>query len=101
VPEGVQLTEKDRQRISHLVASRTRGLGAAASGETAADRAVVSALFEFDLTPISEMPTGAYQCRTIKMGGMVPLAVYKYFRCEVGAEDAVLTLLKTTGCLVH
>ena len=44
------------------------------------------------------MPAGDYRCRTIKMGGGVPLTVYGFFACEVDeAADGYQAILKTSG----
>jgi len=97
VPDNFELSTRDIDRIEHLVASRTRGLGAAMASENANERTVVSDLFAGGLLPTENISPGQYRCRTIKMGGLGPLVVYGYFRCEIRTGDTTLTIQKTTG----
>ncbi len=94
----LDITEADASKLDNLFTSRTRGLAAAMEGENAADREVVSGLFESGLAQAEEdLLAGDYQCRTIKMGGISPLVVYDWFRCEIRPEEAVYTIRKVTG----
>lgn len=97
LPGDHGLSERDVYRIEHLTSARTGGLAAAMRSDNAEDRQTVSALYEAGLHPVSSLPEGAYQCRTIKLGGISDLVVYQWFNCEVGAEDGVLMLRKVTG----
>jgi len=91
------LTERDEYRISHLTTSRTQGLAEAMRSDTARDRDLLAEMFAGGLSPLGRVATGKYQCRTIKLGGNVPLVVYQRFSCEIGQEDATYTLRKLTG----
>jgi len=95
--DSMGLTARDQYRISHLSASRTQGLAEALRAGNSKDRGDVSALFADGLAPLSEVKQGKYQCRTIKLGGNLPLVVYQWFSCEISQEDGALTLRKLTG----
>jgi hypothetical protein len=97
VTEEMGLSSRDEARINMLASSRTRGLAAALTSQSAADRQVVSEIFAGGLSPLQTIVPGRYQCRTIKMGGISELVVYTWFACEIGQEDAMLTLRKTSG----
>lgn len=98
VPESFGLSEEDASRLENLDTSRTRGLGAALRATDSNERAVVADLFEHGVAPVDQdLLVGKYQCRTIKMGGNLPLVVYRWFRCEINQEDATYTLRKITG----
>ena len=97
VPSDAALTDRDAYRIEHLVSSRTAGLAEALRADSIEDRTGLSRLFENGLAPISIMPEGAYQCRTIKLGGISELTVYQWFTCEVTPSGDGLTLSKTSG----
>jgi len=48
-------------------------------GDSAADRAALSALFAPGGEALAAIPDGKYRCRTLKLGGLLPLTVYDYF----------------------
>ncbi len=92
------LTELDIERLQGLEESRRTGLEAAEGGEIASERAVIEALYADALQPVEpEEVEGRYQCRTIKMGGLVPLVVYGWFRCSITPEEQAFTVTKLTG----
>lgn len=96
--DKLEVTAGDASRLDNLFVSRTRGLAAAMQSDSAADRAVVSGLFESGLAQAEEeLLAGTYECRTIKMGGISPLVVYGWFQCEIQPEEAVYTIRKVTG----
>ena len=95
VPGDAEITQYDGDRMTGFDAARTRGLGEALLSDSAEDRAIVSALFASGETPISVMPDGKYRCRTIKLGGLLPLVTYGYFDCAVSDKGTVIE--KLTG----
>lgn len=95
VPKAVEITQPDRDRISLFETSRVRALGEALQSTSAADRAILSALFTPALEPFEAMPDGDYRCRTIKLGGLLPLTPYGFFACRV-SEDGT-RIEKTSG----
>jgi hypothetical protein len=94
-PEGTTLAESDLTRLAGLIDSRTRGLAEALTADSDDERAEVSALLKVGFTPIDGLADGAYRCRTIKLGGLLPLLTYGWFECSVGGDGA--TLDKTSG----
>ncbi len=93
----LSLSAYDVFRLEHLTSSRTRGLAGAANAGSAVDRAVVAGLFEAGLAPLASVAVGHYRCRTIKMGGPVPLTIYDWFECEITALGAGFRIEKLTG----
>ena len=52
------------------------------------------------MIPLGEMPTGNFQCRTIKLGsqsGTLAYVDYPFFRCRIRPEDAVHGFAKLSG----
>lgn len=47
--------------------------------------------------PVTEVTAGDWDCRWIKMGSLVPLAVYQPFRCRITPDGEGWILAKTTG----
>jgi hypothetical protein len=95
-PADFAVTAADMARIAGLDQSRARGLAAALAWENAEERGLVSDLFSPGFAQ-PEGLAGAYQCRTIKLGGLLPLTVYGWFKCTIAAEDGGYAIRKTTG----
>ncbi|MEQ8598947.1 MAG: DUF4893 domain-containing protein [Devosia sp.] len=95
VPDAAPITPFDGDRMTGFEAARSRGLAEALLSDSAADRELVSTLFAPGETPISQMPDGNYRCRTIKLGGLLPLTTYTYFACTV--SNAGTRIEKLTG----
>ncbi len=95
VPKGIELSEADRTRMSQFEPSRIRALGEAMLGQEARERAIVSALFAPGTEPIDTIPDGDYRCRTIKMGGLLPLTTYNFFACRISEDGTKIE--KTSG----
>ncbi|AVF03681.1 MULTISPECIES: DUF4893 domain-containing protein [Devosia] len=95
VPDAAPITPFDGDRMTGFEAARFRGLAEALLSDNAAERALVSALFAPGETPISQMPDGSYRCRTIKLGGLLPLTAYTQFACTVSNDGTRIE--KLTG----
>lgn len=95
VPEGAQLSKEDSARMSQFDAARARGLGEALLGTEGDERALVSALFAPGVEPIDTIADGNYRCRTIKLGGILPLVTYNYFACRISDNGKMIE--KTSG----
>ena len=91
------LSERDTFRLEHLMTSRSRGLAAALLSDSAADRAAVEAFYAAGLSPIATIPEGKYRCRTLKLGGILPLTIYGWFDCDVRTISGELRIEKLTG----
>ncbi len=95
VPDAASITPFDGDRMTGFEAARTRGLAEALQSDNAADRALVSTLFAPGETPFSQMPDGDYRCRTIKLGGLLPLTAYSPFACSI--SEGGTRIEKLTG----
>lgn len=92
------ITEADRARLEGYEAVRETALAEAEAGGAPEDVAVLEKIlarprlaFEgFDMA-------GDWQCRTIKVGGLVPLVVYDWFRCRVSDDSSGWMLEKLSG----
>ncbi|WP_295045979.1 DUF4893 domain-containing protein, partial [uncultured Paracoccus sp.] len=76
------------------------------AGGDATDVAVLAeALQGRALPPDQAMPLlpGEWTCRTIKVGGLLPLTVYPSFRCRIGADGSFdkLTGSQRTRGMIH
>lgn len=94
IPPGAVVTDFDAKRMTKFDTSRDRGLAEAMQGENAEERAVLAAIFAGD-APLDAIPDGAYRCRTIKLGGLLPLVVYGYFDCTISGGGTFIE--KRTG----
>ena len=95
VPDTAPISPFDADRMTGFDVARTRGLAEALLSDNATDRALVSALFAPGETPISQVPDGAYRCRTLKLGGLLPLTAYSFFACSI--SDDGTRIEKLTG----
>lgn len=95
VPDNAGLSEADSTRMGQFDTARSRGLGEALLSTDADERAIVAALFAPGTEPIEALPDGNYRCRTIKLGGILPLVTYNYFACRI-SEDGT-RIEKTSG----
>lgn len=96
--EGLSLSDADAARLENLEESRRVGLANALRAESQSERELVADLFTADsATMQAEQMAGTYQCRTIKLGGLLPLIVYRWFTCEIAVAGDGLVLQKTSG----
>jgi len=94
-----RMTAADKARLAAYATTRAEGIAEAKQGGSPADIAVLNALIDrepltfrdgFDLT-------GNWKCRTIKLGGMLPLTIYDWFDCRISDDGSGWYLVKTTG----
>ena len=95
VPADSALSADDAARLDNAQTTRLRAMGEALMAESAADRAALSALFAPGGEDLTTIPDGKYRCRTLKLGGMLPLTVYGYFECAI--SDGGTRIEKLTG----
>ncbi len=92
------ITYRDAARLDAYARMRTEAFRQARAGGASAD---VALLDEIDQRPERSFEdfdlTGKWQCRTIKTGGLAPLVVYDWFRCQVNDDGAGWVLEKLTG----
>ncbi|MCX5479706.1 DUF4893 domain-containing protein [Kaistia geumhonensis] len=92
------LTASDKARIAGFDASRSKAIDEAKSGGIAADVKVLDAVLAGAPQPILGTDIrGDYRCRTVKLGGTLPLTVYGWFKCRIDEDDLGYRLVKTTG----
>jgi hypothetical protein len=95
VPEGVEVSEADSDRMFDFFRSRSQGLSEALMSQSASDRSLVSNMFNRGDHYIDAIPDGEYRCRTIKLGGILPLTPYDYFSCTI--SEGGTRIDKTSG----
>ncbi|WP_100213105.1 DUF4893 domain-containing protein [Nitratireductor aquibiodomus] len=92
------ITYRDAARLDAYARMRTEAFRQARAGGASVD---VALLDEIDQRPERSFEdfdlTGKWQCRTIKTGGLAPLVVYDWFRCQVNDDGAGWVLEKLTG----
>lgn len=93
------ITPQDQQRLDDYENTRTAALAEARNGGAGEDLAALDAALSgqalsfgngFDMT-------GTWRCRTIKLGGALPLVVYGWFTCRVSDDGAGWRLEKVSG----
>ncbi|HEX3674250.1 MAG TPA: DUF4893 domain-containing protein [Rhizomicrobium sp.] len=88
-------SQADQDRISRIEEAKAKALGEAAAGP---DMAVIHSVIDPAAMPTSEGAlTGAWRCRTIKMGGITPSVVYAWFNCRIADRGGHLFFQKVTG----
>lgn len=92
-PAGSAITADDTARLADADTTRLRAMGEALMGDSAADRAALSALFAPGGEALAAIPDGKYRCRTLKLGGLLPLTVYDYFECSISGDGTVIEKL--------
>jgi hypothetical protein len=94
--EGL-MTSADKQKLAEFNTTRMAALREAEAGSEE-DRAVLKAALAGEALSFSGYdPTGAWKCRVIKLGGILPLAAYPQFRCIIKEDAKGWLLNKITG----
>ncbi len=93
------LTAADKARLAAFGQVKAKALKAAKAGGAGADvNALDGVLAGMPLSMSGTFdPTGPWRCRTIKLGGDPPLAVYGWFKCRISDDGAGWVLEKLTG----
>lgn len=92
------LRPDDRARIDALDVAAGAALRQALAGGDPADVAVLADALRGAPVPVDAADlAGDWTCRTIKAGGIMPLAVYSPFRCRVTVAGKAVTFEKLTG----
>lgn len=93
------LRPQDEAALSTFDATKAKAIAGARTGGATADvKALDSALAGSPL-PFGEGfdATGQWKCRTIKLGGGLPIVVYPAFKCSISDDGAGWFLKKLTG----
>lgn len=93
------LKEEDGKRLDAYEAARASALHEARAGGDKADLEVLEEVLKGE--PLSVRsgfdPRGDWRCRTIKVGGLLPLVVYGWFKCRITDDGSGWRLEKVTG----
>jgi hypothetical protein len=94
-----KMTAADKARLAAYSTTRAEAIAEARSGGSPGDIAALEKIIEtqpmsfrdgFDLA-------GKWKCRTIKLGGMLPLTIYDWFDCRISDDGSGWYLVKTSG----
>jgi hypothetical protein len=92
------LTASDKTRIADFDATRAKAIAEAKAGGSAADLEILGAVLSGVPQPILGTDIrGDYRCRTVKLGGSLPLTIYGWFKCRIDEDDLGYRLVKTAG----
>jgi hypothetical protein len=93
-----QASDFDKGRLAALGEAKQRALGEAkGSGGSGDASAIDAALGPASHAPSAGEVSGAWRCRTIKLGGITPYVVYSWFNCRIAMRGDGLWLEKTSG----
>lgn len=87
----------DIERIDSAPRVLERAVAEARAGGAPDDFAIVEALLGPSRAIEGEALLGDWRCRTIKMGGLLPLVVYGWFKCRISIAEDGLYFEKLTG----
>ncbi len=94
-----RMTAADKARLAAYSTTRAGAIAEARTGGSPADLAALDKVLEKQ--PLSFRdgfdPTGKWKCRTIKLGGMLPLTIYDWFDCRISDDGSGWYLVKTSG----
>lgn len=92
------LATEDQQRLEAFETARAEAIAEARAGGSPEDVSVLDEVLSgrpTTMTP-AEM-AGIWRCRTIKLGGLLPLTIYRDFKCRITDDGAGLRLEKLSG----
>jgi hypothetical protein len=94
----VTLSQTDVQRFSRFEDNRKSAIHEAEQGGDPAERPVLRKVLAGEPQAIADRELiGEWRCRTLKLGGNLPLVIYGFFKCRIFEENGALILQKTTG----
>lgn len=92
------MTPADKVRLQNYGEARKAALAEAKAGGAPADVKTLDAILAKPAISFQGFDmTGAWQCRTIKAGGLSALIVYGWFKCRVSDDGSGWLLEKTSG----
>lgn len=94
-----KMTAADKARLAAYSATRDEAIAQAKTGGSDANVAVLYKILEKQPMSLRDGfdPTGKWKCRTIKLGGMLPLTIYDWFDCRISDDGSGWYLVKTSG----
>lgn len=91
------MTPADKLRLGMYGETRKKAIAETRKG-AAADVAELDKQLALPLLPFAGLDlVGAWQCRTIKLGGIGDLVIYDWFKCRVSDDGSGWRLEKTSG----
>lgn len=92
------LATEDQQRLEAFETARAEAIAEARAGGSPEDVSVLDEVLSGEPTTMepAEM-AGIWRCRTIKLGGLLPLTIYRDFKCRITDDGAGLRLEKLSG----
>ncbi|MBZ9935355.1 DUF4893 domain-containing protein [Mesorhizobium sp. BR1-1-16] len=92
------LTSADKARLASFDKARSDAVAEARAGGSKQDLATLDDVLAGGPKPILGVDIrGNYRCRTIKLGGNLPLTIYGWFKCRIDEDDIGYRLVKTSG----
>lgn len=90
---------EDGRRLDAWEATRASALNEARAGGDKAELKILEEVLKGEALSVREGfdPRGDWRCRTIKVGGLLPLVVYGWFRCRITDDSSGWRLEKLTG----
>lgn len=94
-----KLSAADKQRLAAFDATLAAALAEARAGGSAADKTVLEDVIAGKPLPLADGVDvkGNWRCRTLKLGGTLPLTVYPWFKCRISDDGAGWMLEKLSG----
>ncbi len=94
-----KMSAADKQRLAGFDATLSAALAEARAGGSIADKTVLEEALAGKPLPFAEGfdATGSWRCRTLKVGGTLPLTVYPWFKCRISDDGAGWMLEKLNG----
>jgi hypothetical protein len=94
-----KMSAADKQRLAGFDATLSEALAEARAGASMADKTVLEEALAGKPLPFAEGfdATGSWRCRTLKLGGTLPLTIYPWFKCRISDDGAGWMLEKLTG----
>lgn len=92
------LSAADKARIASFEETRKAAIAEAESGGDTGDVAELRKILAGEPQTILGVDLrGTYRCRTIKLGGSLPLTIYGWFACKIDEDGQGYRLIKTSG----
>ena len=93
------ITAADKARLADFDRVRAEAIAEARKGGTPHDVATLDAVLAGSTLAFAEGFdfTGDWRCRTVKLGGNLPLTVYGWFKCRINDDGSGWKLEKLTG----
>ncbi len=92
------ITPADDAKLEAFDATFAEALAEARKGGSPSDLAVLEEVLKGSPLDIASYPlAGDWKCRTLKLGGVLPLTVYPWFKCRISETDIGEVLEKISG----